>query len=309
MLEKIFREFVEYAESAGLPIEAVAFGDERKILLEHHFVKDRPRNIFSNTKSFMSTAAGMAISEGKLSLEDRLTDYFPEAVPEDAEEKIFQVKLKHLLTMSSGFGRPYLMSADRRAGVGMPDYVVYMLSRPMPDMPGERFAYSTADSILAGRMIEKAVGRNLAQYLYEKLLSPMGIGYPIWECCPMGHPCGGGGMFLTLANMMKLGQLYLADGIWEGERLVDSGWITQATSKQIENAAPDNVDTTGWSDSGYGYQFWLSPYPGSYRGDGAFGQITTVLPGSGLVVAVQCPDPCDFELTKRALHERVLTQV
>ena len=58
--------------------------------------------------------------------------------------------------MSSGFHEPYLMGANRRAGVWAPDYVKYMLSRPVKVQPGSEFVYSTADSILAGRMVEKA---------------------------------------------------------------------------------------------------------------------------------------------------------
>ena len=306
MIEKIFREFAAYAESEKLPIEAIAFGDEKKVFWEHRFVPDQPRNIYSHTKSFMSTAAGIAIDEGKLSLEDKLADFFPEAVPENAQEALFDIRLKHLLTMSSGFGKPYLMGADRRAGTGMPDYMAYMLSRPVIQTPGTAFEYSTADSILAGRMVEKAVGVSLSQYLYEKLFSKMDIGHPIWECCPQGHPIGGGGMFLSLKDMMKLGQLYLAGGIWNGEQLVSAEWVAQASAKRIENAKPGEEKNTDWWNCGYGYQFWRSPYPDSYRADGAYGQITMVLPQKGLVVSFQCPEYGDFAV-KKDVHERIFS--
>ena len=108
-------------------------------------------------------------------------------------------------------------------------------------------------------------------------------------------------MFLRLTEMMKLGQLYLAGGRWQGEQVVPAGWVREATRKQIDTGNPGDV----WS-CGYGYQFWLSPYPGSYRADGAFGQVSTVLPEKGLVVAVQCPETGDFEQVKRLLHEDFL---
>ena len=60
---------------------------------------------------------------------------------------------------------------------------------------------------------------------------------------------------------------------------------------------------------GYGYQFWISPYPGSYRADGAFGQITTILPEKGLVVSIQCPERGNFDQVKRALHEHFLMEL
>ena len=62
MIEKILQKFVEEARETGLPLEAIAVGDESKVIFEHHFVPDRPRNIYSHTKSFMSTAAGIAMS-------------------------------------------------------------------------------------------------------------------------------------------------------------------------------------------------------------------------------------------------------
>lgn len=300
-LEQRFREFIREAEQRGLAIEGIAVADEKKVLLEHRFTPDLPRNIYSHTKSYTATAVGLAVEEGILRLEDRLADFFPEKLPKDPPPALLQITLRCLLTMSSGFGKSYLMSEERRSGEGAPDYMAYMLSRPVTEQPGQRFCYSTADSILAGYMVEKAAGVRLGQYLYERLFSRLGQGYPVWEHDPQGHPNGGGGMFLRLTEMMKLGQLYLAGGRWQGEQVVPAGWVREATRKQIDTGNPGDV----WS-CGYGYQFWLSPYPGSYRADGAFGQVSTVLPEKGLVVAVQCPETGDFEQVKRLLHEDFL---
>ncbi len=300
-LEQRFREFIREAEQRGLAIEGIAVADEKKVLLEHRFTPDLPRNIYSHTKSYTATAVGLAVEEGILRLEDRLADFFPEKLPKPPPPALLQITLRCLLTMSSGFGKSYLMSEERRGGEGAPDYMAYMLSRPVTEQPGQRFCYSTADSILAGYMVEKAAGVRLGQYLYERLFSRLGQGYPVWEHDPQGHPNGGGGMFLRLTEMMKLGQLYLAGGRWQGEQVVPAGWVREATRKQIDTGSPGDV----WS-CGYGYQFWLSPYPGSYRADGAFGQVSTVLPEKGLVVAVQCPETGDFEQVKRLLHEDFL---
>lgn len=214
-----------------------------------------------------------------------------------------QVRLRHLLTMSSGFHEAYLMGADRCAGVGAPDYVKYMLSRPVKVQPGSEFVYSTADSILAGRMVEKAVGKRLSEYLYDRIFAPLGQGFPIWENCPQGHPIGGGGMFMTLSDMLKIGQVYLMDGKWKGQQLVDPAWVKEATAKQIETPNPGN---DMWV-CGYGYQFWRNPYEDSYRADGAYGQLTMVLPKKGLIVSVQCPESGDFAKVKQPMHELILS--
>lgn len=302
-----FEQFVKRVALEKLSIEGIAVLRDGELIFEHRWAPDRPRNIYSHTKSFTATAVGIAVSEGRLSLDDRLADCFPGDVPADAPPLLHEIRLRHLLTMSSGFDRSLLMSKMRRAGVGAPDYVKYMLSQPVMCRPGDHFTYSTADSILAGRMVEEKVGMRLSQYLYEKIFRPLEIGHPIWECCPMGHPVGGGGLFLRLTDMMKLGQLYLDHGNWHGERLLDPQWISAAASKQIEtpkSGGPDEI----WS-CGYGYQFWLSPYPGAFRADGAFGQITTVLPAAGMVVAIQCPEEGNFDKVRAALHEEILSQI
>ena len=117
-LEKVFQQFIEHAQCVGLPIEGIAVGNEDRVLMEHHFTPDRIRNIYSHTKSHTSTAVGIALGEGKLSLTDRLADFFPEYVPDDPDPALFRITLRHLLTMSSGFGAPYLMQADRSIRTG-----------------------------------------------------------------------------------------------------------------------------------------------------------------------------------------------
>lgn len=298
-LEQKFNDFVKLCEDRKLFIEGVAVADETNLLCEHHFRDDTARNIYSHTKSFASTAVGLAVDAGKLNLDDKLVDFFPESVPETPTENLDKITLKSLLTMSSGFNHAYLMAAERRTGQGYPDYVKFMMSLPMEKMPGEKFCYSNGDTYLAARMAEKAMGMTLENILYQHLFAKMGIGWPAWEHDPMGHAFGASGLYLKLRDMIKLGQLYLADGKWQGERILSSDWVKAAGSKQIET---HGNDVCNWND-GYGYQFWISPFPGAYRADGAYGQITTILPEKGLTVAVQCPDFGKLDDVKIALTD------
>lgn len=302
MYQKRIEEFGKTVNAERLLLEAISVGDEKETLAEAHFVPmpTHERPIYSHTKSFMSTAVGLAISDGKLSLDDRPAEFFPDRVPKDRPE-LYTVKLKHLLTMSSGFNRFYLGGERIKEGQGYPDYIAYLFSRPLEKAAGEAFCYNNGDSHLAGRMAAKAVGMSLRNYLYERLFSKMEIGYPAWECDPEGASFGASGLYLSVTNMMKLGQLFLADGKWKGEQLVDPAWVKEATAKHIE------TDSYGWN-CGYGYQWWRSPFPKSYRADGAYGQITTVLPEKGLVVSVQCPESGDFDKLRPQLEE-LLNQI
>ena len=266
----VFHEFIRYAEQEHLPIEGVAIADGDRVIEEHRFTPSLARNIYSHTKSYAVTGIGVAVEEGLLSLDDRLVDAFPEYVPDDAQPKLGRITLRHLLTMSSGFNHPYLMNEDRRAGTGAPDYMAYMLTRRVEREPGSEFCYSSADSDLAGRN-------------------------------PQGHHIAGGGIHMTLTDMLKLGQVYLNGGVWHGRRIIGEEWVRMASSKQI------GIPVTNIWTCGYGFQFWMSPYPNAYRADGAYGQITTVLPDQGLVVAVQCPETGDFDnVVRPALHEHLL---
>ncbi|MGI6315525.1 MAG: serine hydrolase domain-containing protein [Christensenellales bacterium] len=298
------RNFIDRVNDQKLPCEAAAMLQYGKPAGEYHWIQDVPRNIYSHTKSFMSTVVGIAIGEGVLSLEDKLTEIFPDKVSPGSDPRVREITLRHLLTMSSGWNRPLLMNTDRREGTGMPDYIRYMLSLPLETNPGTRFEYSTADSYLAGCMAEARLGMTMAAFLYQRVLAPMGIAHPIWEHCPMGHSFGGGGMYMGIRDMMSLGQLYLQKGRWQGQQLVSEAWVEAASSKQIEIPQLEDI----WR-CGYGYQFWISPYPRSYRADGAFGQVTTVLPEADAVVAVQCPENGDFPAVRQALHEELLSRL
>ena len=179
--------------------------------------------------------------------------------------------------------------------------MAYMLTRRVEREPGSEFCYSSADSDLAGRMLEQATGERLGEYLFRTVFSKLDQGFPMWEADPQGHHIAGGGIHMTLTDMLKLGQVYLNGGVWHGRRIVGEEWVRMASSKQID------IPVTNIWTCGYGFQFWMSPYPGAYRADGAYGQITTVLPDQGLVVAVQCPETGDFDnVVRPALHEHLL---
>jgi CubicO group peptidase (beta-lactamase class C family) len=108
-----------------------------------------------------------------------------------------------------------------------------MMAQPVPVEPGSAFCYSSADSILAAHMVERAVGKRMGEYLYEKVFQPLDMGWPLWEHDPQGHPNGGGGMYLTCTEMMKLGQLYLAEGNWKGEQIVSRDWVQEVSTPEI----------------------------------------------------------------------------
>lgn len=272
--------FIEALTQDNPGCEAVALYENGEMVLEHHFVSKPPRGIFSHTKSYVATAAGMAIDEGKLSLDDKLLDLFPEYRPVVTDERMHTVTLRNALTMSTGMGEALLMNEDRKKGVGFPDYLEYLFSQPIKHTPGEKFTYSSADSHLVGCAVQRAVGETLQRYLYRKLFSKLDMGFPGWETDPAGTVFGGSGLFLSISQMMKLGILYLNQGIWNGEQILSPEWIKEASRPQIEISPGDY----------YGYQFWIMPKQNAYRAAGAFCQLTIVFPDRNAVFATQCSE-------------------
>lgn len=301
-MKKYVESFIARVDREALPVQAVLAYRDDALLCAHHWAQDVPRNIYSHTKSFMSLAVGMAIGDGVLSLTDRPADFFPEALPDHPDPALHDITLRHLLMMSSGFFRALLMSDTRYQPDAPTDYAKHVFSHELRKAPGSQFCYSNGDSYLAGRMVEARVGMTLLDYLDGRLFQPLAIPRPEWEACPQGHTFGASCLMLRIEDMAKLGRLTLQNGRWQKQQLVDPAWIREATTFQI---ATDDAPGNPWH-IGYGYQFWLSPYPHAYRADGMYGQITSVLPAANAVISIQCAASDRFDAIQAALDEECL---
>lgn len=237
-----------------------------------------PHMLFSLSKSFTSTAIGIAVQEGRLSVEDQVISFFPEDLPEEVSPNLAAMRIKHLLMMGTGHAAD---TTDELHSSTDGNWVRAFLKLPVEHEPGTFFMYNTGATYMLSAILQKAAGETLLQYLEPRLFKPLGIMNPTWESCPRGINTGGYGLKITTEDIAKFGQFYLQKGMWQGERLLSPAWIEEATSKQIENGAGGDSD---WAH-GYGYQFWRCQH-GGYRGDGAFGQFCIVLEELDAVIAI-----------------------
>lgn len=238
----------------------------------------------SVSKSFTSMAVGLALQEGRLDLDTRIGDVFPEAGSDRAScasEALdpAQIRLIDLLRMSSGHDTPPL-TYEERAVLEEPDWVKHYLSQPLDRPPGELFTYSSGDTYMISAMLEAVTGQTVKDYLVPRLFEPMGIHDVRWDTCPLGRTLGCTGLYLTTEELSRFGEFLLRRGVWKGRQLVSAAWIDLATSKQV--ATPE--DGGDWG-TGYGYQFWRCTH-GAYRADGMYGQFCIVLPERDAVVAI-----------------------
>jgi len=233
-----------------------------------------PHSLYSLSKSFTSTAVGLAVAEGKLSVDDEVLKFFPEDAPAAPSGNLKPMRVSDLLRMSTGHqAEPSLITA--------PHWAKAFLAQPVPHKPGTHFLYNTPATYMLSAIVQKATGMTVLDYLRPRLFEPLGIENPTWGTSPQGVTIGGHGLSIRTEDIARFGQLYLQKGQWHGKQLVPEAWVDAATARQTANGSSPKSD---W-DQGYGYQFWRCRH-GAYRGDGAFGQFCIVLPYQDAVVAI-----------------------
>ncbi len=230
--------------------------------------------LYSLSKSFASTAVGIAAAEGKLGIDDPVLKFFPDDAPEKSSWQLKQMRVRDLLTMSTGHEKPPSSKADEATAKSF-------LAAEVPHQPGTHFRYNTAATFMLSAIVEEQAGEKLVDYLKPRLFEPLGIEKPVWDTTAQGIALGGYGLRVRTEDIAALGQLYLREGEWKGRRLLTKEWVAAATSKQASNGSDPKSD---WAQ-GYGFQFWRCRH-GAYRGDGAFGQFCVVLPEQDAVVAI-----------------------
>jgi CubicO group peptidase (beta-lactamase class C family) len=237
---------------------------------------DEPHVLASVSKSFNSTAVGLAIADGKLSLDDPVLKFFPNDAPANPSDNLKAMKVRHLLSMSGGHDTEPKRGS---AGPAVKDF----LAHPVVHEPGTHFQYNTMGSYVLSAIVTNVTGQTTLDYLKPRLFEPLGIENPEWPSSPEGNSLGGYGLKLRTEDMAKFGQLYLQKGKWNGKQLIPEKWIEQATSKQVDNDKEGHAKIGIDWQQGYCFQFWRCTH-NAFRADGAGGQLIVVMPEQDAVV-------------------------
>ncbi|WP_328974696.1 serine hydrolase domain-containing protein [Streptomyces canus] len=244
------------------------------------YAPDRLHLLYSLSKSFTATAAGFALAEGLIGLDDPVISYFPEFEADVTDPRSRAMLVRHVASMASGHLEETL---DRARAQDRDELVRGFLLVPPDRDPGTVFAYNQPATYTLAAIVQRVTGQKLTEYLRPRLFEPLGIGEVAWIPDRRGRELGFSGLHATTDAVARLGLLYLRGGVWEGERLLPESWVDEATRTQISHGAPP---VGGWSDwqQGYGFQFWMARH--GYRGDGAYGQFCVVLPEQDAVLAI-----------------------
>lgn len=279
---------IELAKQRNLKMHSLMVLRHGKVAAEmwwKPYAADIPHHMYSFSKSVTATAVGFAAAEGLLSLDDRVASFFPRRIRADADDRIYSVTVRHLLTMTSG-----MVTANESTMNKHIDWVDWILNTHLDSFPGEKFTYNSLNTYLLSAILRKVTKTGLTEYLTERLFEPLGIKTPQWQKCPVGIEVGGWGLKLTSEDMAKFTLLYLRDGMWNGKRILPEGWASEATRCQTDTTTDPKFYDHPDSVAGYGYHFWVNR-DGSFRADGMYGQYGLALAKQDAVIITTAGAP------------------
>ncbi|MCH4207590.1 MAG: beta-lactamase family protein [Solobacterium sp.] len=234
----------------------------------------------SLTKTYAATGVGIACTEGLVKLEDRIIDLFPEYAPAEPSENLQKMTVRDVLCMGCGMDT---MPAPTK------DWIRDFLAIPVTHVPGTAYMYNSVGSTLLAAIVKKVSGEGLHEYLTKRLFTKIGIDPDNlrWMYMPDGTEVGGGGLYSTTEDNLRLMKLYADGGVWNGDRILSEEYVRKATSLQ-NGSATESAGNPEATDNfvGYGFQMWMCKPKGVYRADGAMGQFSIVIPDLDMLISI-----------------------
>ena len=239
----------------------------------------------SISKTVTSATIGLAMARGdfKAPLSTPVLHYFDESKVKNLDARKRRMTLRDLLTMTTGMDWNEDVPYDDASNPSdlmeaADDWVQFVIDRPMKDEPGKVFAYSSGATELLAYIFQRETGHDIEKYAHQHLFTPLGIEKYHWKRTPLGVVDTEGGLYLRSEDLAKIGQLYMHDGVWKGQRLLTSDWVKESLTPRIDAGE-------GFK---YGYQWWLLPHgePSqlAFLGRGMGGQRLMIFPEHDLIV-------------------------
>ncbi len=318
MGSKACQDFLDFAvrsphKDEGMNTEGIVVIKDGQLVYEYYdgaYHKDTPHQLWSISKTLTATLLGTAVYEGKVSLDEKVSDYFPAKDWRknlDGEDLYNQIRLSDLFYYGAGFDWQETPNAYTwRASIlnmlysqASGSMLSYALNAPLlPDGPGKKFVYSSGNAMIFQGVLRKAYGETEYKKLpWTHLFNPLGIRSAVFEKDGQGLYVGGAYVFMTPRDLAKVGYLYLNGGVWNGKRILSKAWMKQflTLSPALLNewSLPDHTSQEGVA----GGTIWLNkPMPDGkpllpnlpqdlFFGSGRFGQWLLVFPSQRLVIA------------------------
>ena len=277
----------------GQDLHSIMVVKDGNVVLEKWMSKGKenePHILNSVSKTFTSMAVGLAVSEGKLSIDEKLVDIFPEHCPEKPSEFLKEITVEHLLTMTCGHSTDPTYASRTNMETS---WIKLFMEHPVTHKPGTNYCYNSLGTYVLSAIVQKRTGQKVVDYLFPRLFRPLGINNVSWAESPEGINTGGWGLFLKTEDLAKMGLMILQKGQFNGKQVVPAEWIEAASAAQVPcvPAGLTSVDAAKLAEfakesdwlQGYGYQMWRCRY-NAFRADGANGQYIIMIPEKNAVV-------------------------
>ena len=282
----VVARFLHGMEAEGVNIHSFMVLRHGKVAAECYrapFTAETPHAMYSVSKSFTSTALGIAVGEGLLSPDDKVRDFFPEFTEHRRDKYLDLLTVRHLIGMQSG-KNPGILS-DKTKGRWIKDF----FDAPWTEKPGTKYRYISENTFMVCAILTRVAGMSVIEYLTPRLFEPLGIDVPFWETDNYGVEAGGWGLYVTAEDLMKLMLCYHQGGVYNGKQVIPADWVSLATANLTDNGYNTQPDFR----VGYGLGFWQNKDVAGYRADGMFSQFGVVFKDYDAVVVALCGVPLE----------------
>ena len=226
----------------------VCEGDINYNIKKEEIVPANPTcNCYSVAKAFTVTAIGLLYDQGLINTSTLITDVLKKYIPNNIDEKWYKVTIHDVLLHKIGFSKGLLdIDVDDASLYPTFDYLSIIFNTPLDYIPGSVHQYTDAAYYLLSRVVSEIVNKDLASYLRPILMEDLKFKEFAWSMCPYGYSIGATGLYIRTEDMVKLGILYINDGIWENKRILSKEWV----DKVIENGYEFKPLKDGWYGKG-----------------------------------------------------------
>jgi CubicO group peptidase (beta-lactamase class C family) len=271
-------KFLNAADTSDVEIHSFMFLRHGKVIAEGWWDPYGPEYkhlLYSASKTFTATAVGLAVSENRLKVTDRVITFFPYSMPDSVSEYMKTLTVKDLLTMSVG------QDPEPRSFGNNGDWIATFLATDPVHEPGSVFKYNNMATFMLSAIVQQVTGETIFDYLMPRIFKPLGIRGIDWDLNPQGINLGMIGLRLRTEDLAKFGQLLMNEGVWNQQQLIPKEWVKEATSFKIKTVEEAD-DKSDWAQ-GYAYQMWRGRN-NSVRLDGMAGQFVVLFPDKDAIV-------------------------
>ncbi len=276
-------DFLNAVDTGRVELHSFMFIRHGKVIAEgwwNPFGPGYKHIMYSASKTFTATAIGLAVSENRLKLTDKVISFFPYSLPDSVSPNMKKLTVQNMLMMSVGADK------EPQRGRGDDDQIKSFIATAPSKEPGSVFKYNNTATFMLSAIVQQVTGQTVFDYLMPRIFQPLAIRGIDWDLNPQGINLGMIGLRLRTEDLAKFGQLLMQNGVWNGKQLIKKEWIKEATSFKIEsndggaNRAPANLND--WAQ-GYCYQMWRGRN-NSVRLDGMGGQFVVLFPDKDAVI-------------------------